>query len=203
MYFPADPCKIFNGFSALCYNFSMTENILSSKTKSGFLAFFLSKPYRYFSEIEIRRQVSGRNIKEDLAFLSKHDFLLAFSRKGQRFYALNEAAFIDSQLRAGLSKSAKKYDDELAKAINKIRGISFGVFTGFLEGYANLDCDLMLVGQVSPRSLASFEKNALKLLGQEIRYALFTPKEYEYRNNIFDRFIKDVYENKHAVVKKK
>jgi hypothetical protein len=181
----------------------MTENILSSKTKSSFLAFFLSKPYRYFSEIEIRRQVSGRNIKEDLSFLSKHDFILSFSRKGQRFYALNEGAFIDSQLRAELSKSARRYEDQLAKAISKIRGISFGVFTGFLEGYANLDCDILLVGQISQRSLLSFEKNVFKLLGQEIRYAVFTPKEFEYRSNIFDRFIKDVYENKHMVIKKK
>jgi len=67
--------------AGLCYNSVMAENILSGKTKSHLLAFFLAKPYRYFSEEEIRKQLSGRNLKEDLAFLSKHDFILVFSKK--------------------------------------------------------------------------------------------------------------------------
>lgn len=187
----------------LCYNSAMAENILSGKTKSHLLAFFLAKPYRYFSEEEIRKQLSGRNLKEDLAFLSKHDFILVFSKKGQRYYALNEKAFIDGQLRAELAKSAKNYNDLLAKEILKIKGISFGVFSGFLEGHTNLECDVLLVGQISQRSLNSFEKKAYKLLGQDLRYAVLTLEEHEYRKNVFDRFIKDVYENRHMVISKK
>src|ERR1700722_6294056 len=112
----------------------MSQQILASKTKSILLSFFLSKPDRYYSEIEIKKQVSGRNLQEDLSFLTEHDFLLKQNRKKLSFYALNKAAFMEPGLRAELSKGAKHFEDLLGKQILKLRGLELGVFTGIFQG---------------------------------------------------------------------
>ena len=181
----------------------MSQQILASKTKSNLLGFFLNKSERFYSTDEIRKQVSGRNLEEDLAFLSKHDFILSIKRPKFNLYKLNQKAFLEPGLRAELSKGANKFEDFLAKEILKLRGLELGVFTGLFEGYTNLQSDLLLVGKFTDNALKSFENSAKKLLGYELAFTVLTVDEFEYRKNIFDRFIKDIFENRHCIVSKK
>jgi hypothetical protein len=181
----------------------MSQQILASKTKSILLGFFLMKPDRYYSEQEIRKQVSGRNLEEDLSFLVKHDFILKQDRKRLSFYALNRKAFLEPGLRAELTKGAKRVEDILAKQILKLRGLEFGVFTGIFHGRPHAQSDILLVGKFTDSALDSFEDASQKILGQELAFTVLNLEEYEYRKNIFDRYIKDVFENSHTVVAKK
>jgi hypothetical protein len=181
----------------------MSQQILASKTKSVLLGFFLNKPDRYYSEPEIRKQVSGRNLAEDLSFLTKHDFILKQERKRLAFYALNKKAFLEPGLRAELAKGASRFEDMLGKQILKLRGLEFGVFTGIFHGRPQAQSDILLVGKFTDNALNSFDAAVQKILGQELAFTVLTLEEFEYRKNIFDRYIKDVFENSHLVVAKK
>ncbi len=181
----------------------MSQQILASKTKSALLGFFLTKSERFYSENELRKQVSGRNLQEDLEFLTKHDFIIKVTRKKISYYALNRKAFLEPNLRGELAKEGKHFQDLLAKEIAKLRGLELGVFTGIFHGYAHLPSDILLVGKFTDKAIDSFERTTQKLLGQELAFTVLLPEEFQYRKNIFDRFIKDIFENKHSIVEKK
>jgi len=180
----------------------MSENILSSKTKSQLLSFFILNPHRYFSAEEIRQQVGARNLKDDLVFMLKHDFILGDTRRSRRYYALNKDAFIEPKLKTELIKGSKKFQDALTKEIKKMRGFEQAIYTGFLKGYHKQVCDLLLVGEFTQKAIDKFEKTTQKIVGDEIDYAILSKEEFEYRKNIFDRFVKDIFENEHFVITK-
>ena len=180
----------------------MSENILSSKTKSQLLAYFILNPHRYFSAEEIRQQVGARNLKDDLVFLLKHDFILGDTRRGRRYYALNKNAFIEPKLKSELVKGSKKLNDAVTKEIKKMRGFEQAIYTGFLKGHHKQVCDILLVGEFTQKAVDKFEKSVQKIIGDDINFAILSKEEFEYRKNIFDRFVKDIFENEHFVITK-
>lgn len=175
----------------------MTEALLASKTKTNLLAFFLENRSRYYGVEELRQQAGGRNLSEDLAFLARHNFLMQLTKRGQRYYALDPQ---NTELPS--VKGGRKFPDPLAKAMRKLNGFRLGIFTGLLTGYPKLECDVVLIGDFSDRSLASFERTAGALLGQDINYAVLSQSEYDFRKDTFDRFIKDVFENDHVLIQR-
>ena len=178
----------------------MIEEILASKSKTRLLAFFFRNPNRAYFVGQLKSQLSARNLAEDLSFFVKNDILYVSIRKGLRYYRFNKKFVIDSKIRSELLKYAKRMQDALEKIFPKIPKLKMAVLSGLFMGNSKLECDLLLVGDVSKKSLNVLISKIEKLAGQEIVFALLTLKEFEFRKNIFDKFIKDIFENEHLVM---
>lgn len=179
----------------------MLEKILESKTQSNVLAFFLVNPERCFYAGELEKRIGGKNLPADLRALQHAGILDSYPQRGvQRYYQMNRKMPHYQQLRSSVSKNFASYEDELIKSIKKLTGIRCAVLSGIFMGLPKMECDILLVGEVSKRQLDNFIIGAEKIIGQEVNYAVMDEKEFAHRKDTFDRFMKDMYENRHIVV---
>jgi hypothetical protein len=178
----------------------LLKTLLESKTKLDLAAFLFSNPERAFYLGEIKKRLGARNLEADLAYFQKLNLFTSFTKKGKRYIRLNVKHPLYSQLRAQINKGKKAYEDELTKNVAKLPGIKVVILTGLFVGNPDAECDMLLVGKIPEQKVAEFSKGAEKVMGQEINYALFETEEFKYRQNMFDRFMKDVFENEHMII---
>jgi hypothetical protein len=179
---------------------TLLNKILESKVKINIITFFLASPERSFYLGELEKRLSSKSLLPHLSALVKLDLLSTFSKKGRKYFIVNRKSPFLNDLRLSVSKNFSKYEDELFKSLKKISNLKIGVLTGIFVAAPQMQCDLLLAGNITDKALEGFIKGAEKLMGQEINYAIFDLKEYEYRKSIFDRFMKDIFENTHIVV---
>lgn len=179
---------------------NLLNNILESKLKTKIVAFFLANPERSFFLGELQKRLGSNSLTPHLNALIKKDLLITFSKRGKKYYIVNKRNPFLHQLRLSVSKNFRKYEDELTRNMKKISGLKVGVLTGLFCAEPGLSCDILLVGKISPLSIEGFVNGAEKIMGQELNYAVFDVKEYEHRKSMFDRFMKDIFENPHLMV---
>ncbi len=178
----------------------MLETILQNKSLTNTLGFFLSSPERAFFIGDLQKRL-GRGVVKPLNELQKMDLVKVFTKKNLTYCILNQRNKNLPEIKSKVLKASKKFaEDEIVKAIRKMPKIKVAVLCGLFSANPELACDLLLVGDISKKRLDSFVKMTEKMIGQELNYALFDAKEYQFRKNIFDRFIKDIFENPHLVL---
>ena len=178
----------------------MIDEILASKSKTRLLTFFLKNQQRAYFTGELKDQLSARNLTEDLSFFVKNGILRMSISKGLRYYRFNKKFVLEPKIKNEMLKSSKRMQDGLEKILPKVPNLKLAVLSGMFLGSSKSECDLLLVGDVTNKSLATLIAKVQKLAGQEITFALLSSQEFEFRRNIFDKFIKDVLENEHVVV---
>ncbi len=182
------------------------SKIFENKLKTKIAGFFLNLEARAFSLGELEKKLSSRSLAAHLNALVKLDLLRTFHKRGVRYFILNQRnkdlpEWRSALVRAGRSHgSVKRYADDLYKLLQRSSGIKAAALSGLFCGNPEGACDLVLAGAISKRSLDKLIGAVQKIIGQEINYVLFDAKEYAYRKSIFDRFMKDIFDNRHLVV---
>lgn len=90
---------------------------------------------------------------------------------------------------------------EIRKRLRGVGSIKLLVLSGFLIGEKDTGLDMLIVGnKLNEQSV----KNVLRVLeaecGQEIRYALLTTEEYQYRRRVRDKLVRGVMDYPHKEV---
>ena len=180
----------------------MIEDIIDSKSSSLVLGFLLASPQRSFSVLEVSKRLRMPNLKAAHALnkLVAGKILKSFYKKGKKYFILNSRYYLFADLKKAFKKTKPKQADELLTAIKGLGKLKAAFLSGIFTGYANLPVDILLVGKVNLKKLATFLKSAEKLMGQEINYSIMSPKEFVQRRNIFDKFIKDIFDYHHLKV---
>jgi hypothetical protein len=180
----------------------MLEDIVDSKTDSAVLSFFVAAPERSFSIIEVSKRLGIPNLKaaHSLNKLASAGPLKSFSKKGKKYYLINDRYRLLPEIKNYWLKNGVKYQDELFSAIRKLGNVKAAFLSGVFCGHQNLPVDLLIVGKVNLKKLSDFLKSAQKLMGQEINYSIMTVEEFVQRRDTFDRFIKDIFDYRHLTV---
>lgn len=180
----------------------MLEEIIDSKTDSTLLSFFLAAPARSFSIFELsgRLKLPHAAAAHSLNKLVTYGPLAAFSKKGKRYYLLNQKYKLLPQIKTYWLKSGGKYQDELFSAIKKLGEVKAAFLSGIFSGHPELPVDLLLVGKINLNKLADFLKAVEKMMQQEINYSVMSVEEFVLRRDTFDKFIKDIFDYPHLVV---
>jgi hypothetical protein len=176
------------------------ENLIDTKSKTKLMLFFLTQPERDFFIGEIKKKNKGKSLGQDLVQLSRKEVLIAHSKRGKKYYSLNKHGKFYGQLKNWAKKLKAASEDELSRLAKKLSGLRLLVLSGFLTGQTALQCDILLVGKFRQKSINNFIAKAQKLVGNEINFAIMPSSEFEYRQNTFDRFMKDIFENEHLVL---
>ena len=75
------------------------------------------------------------------------------------------------------------------------------VLSGFFTGAIESQIDLLIVGDhLEERTLARFVHSLEAELGREIRYASFATEDFRYRNGVYDRLLRDVFDYPHRLL---
>jgi hypothetical protein len=180
----------------------MLGQLLSSKPKSKLINVLLAHPARSFSATELRvtAGISNDFIKKTLRELIKMDFVIVWEKKKQRYYQVNRHFALYPELVNMLQKNKSYPADVLARAALRVGDCKLILLTGVFTGKPRIETDVLFVGRISTKKLEQFLRLAEKFAEQEVSYSLFTPSEFEYRQSMNDRFVKNILENGPAVI---
>lgn len=126
-------------------------------------------------------------------------------RKERRIvFYLNPSFDFLKELRDLVLKSAVASKDELVEKARKIGNIKLLVLTGVFTGDESARADLLIVGdKINHRKLNNFIKDLESEVGKEINCAVMTSKEFDYRYDMYDRFVRDLLESNCEILLKK
>jgi len=180
----------------------MLAQLLSSKPKTNLINLLLAHPQRAFSFTELRLSSGCSSIllKDTLKELGKMDFLTISVKNKVKYFQMNRHFALYPELVNLLRKVRNVPNDMLAKAGKRISDCKMLALTGVFVGRPRIETDLLFVGKMKPARLKKFIELAEKLAEQEISFTIFTPQEFEYRQIMNDRFVKNILENNPVLV---
>jgi predicted nucleotidyltransferase len=157
------------------------------------LLFGASQREMYRAELIGQTRFAQRSVEEELEKLVRLELLTTTKDGNRRYYVANQAHPLYPELHAIVLKTSG-LADVLAEALpaKKISvAFVFGSVAAASER-AESDIDLMIVGEVSHRAVASGLRAAGERLGREINSHFFTPVEFRRRLAAKDHFLSDV-----------
>jgi hypothetical protein len=177
--------------------------VVDGRYVSDLFTFLLSAPARAFASPELGKRLSMPPAQVSAAskILEKAGLAKIFVKKQQRYLILNTKSSQVQQLRQYAAKNFPKYEDELFEAALKVGDIKGLFLSGLFTGQILLPVDILFVGTVNEKKLEEFLDHAQKLMGQELNYTIMAEMEFRIRRGGFDRFIKDIFDYPHVVVK--
>jgi hypothetical protein len=182
---------------------------------------FLFNPDDLYEAREVVKKVDGSfsSVKKEILLLEKTSlikrrvvFRKTKSQAGNRreggqgkrkvvVWTLNPAFYYLPQLQNLLIYSTLLHNKEISARLKKIGKIKLAVVSGVFLQEWDARIDLMIVGdKLEKRSLEGVVKKMESEIGRELRYAVFSTRDFKYRLNMNDRLIRDVLDYSHIKI---
>jgi len=179
----------------------MLEKLFGSRARVSILDFFLTQPDREFHirGLAQRLNLKINSVRRELLNLKKIGLLKSRKEKNREVFYVNKDFIIWPELSEIFHKLGKPKED-ISDILQKAGKIKLAVLTGKFTKAKDAPVDLLLVGEVNKQQLSK----VLGLLAEEIKdevvYALFSEKEYQFRQMCHDKFLIEVFSSPHKVV---
>lgn len=187
----------------------MIEQLFGSKTRVKLLHLFYSNPNRSFYVREITRKIDEQinSVRRELSNLLKVGIIKSDTSGNKLYYEVNQAyqfyeplKQIFSHLDTAKTPVVKTAGGSLAEKIQDLGSIELALLTGVFVRSQAAPVDLLIVGDVNRNKLEKLVTDLEAEEGQELRYAVFSPQEFEYRRGLNDRFLATVLNAKSTVL---
>lgn len=188
----------------------MLEHFFGSKTRLKLLKVFFRNPDRSFYVRELTRLIETQlhAVRREIANLELigiiHQIEQANRELGterSKFYKLHTEAMLYPELKALLMKSEMMIEQQLVSDLkDKAGAIKFFILTGHFMQDADVETDLLLVGEIKPLVIAKRIKQFEDDLGKTLRYTVMSEEEFRDRRQIGDRFLYSLLDAKHLTM---
>ncbi len=192
----------------------MLEQLFGSKTRIKLLHIFFHSPERPFYVRELARLAESQlnAVRRELGNLEKvglimptvvdaEDISEGTGTGRSKYYKLDAACLLHSELKALLFKAQILYERELIEVLKTKAGkIKMLLFTGCFTDAKNAETDILLVGEIRPMLVSKLVTEFEKKLGKSLRYTIMSEKELNDRREIGDKFLYSIFEGKHIMV---
>ena len=132
------------------------------------------------------------SVRREMKKLEKIGIIRKTKRQGRVVYLLDEEFDFLKELKDLILKSTISSKEELINNVRKIGNIKLLVLTGVFRGKES-GADLLLVGdKINQRKFSTFLKDLEAEVGKELNCALMSAKEFNYRYDMYDRFVRDL-----------
>lgn len=176
----------------------MIEQLFGSKTRVKLLQLFYSNPNRSFYVREITRKIDEQinSVRRELANLLSVGIIASDTTNNRLYYEVNQkyefykplAQIFGAEGQAAAAADAAPIDND-AKTIAAVGNVELAILTGQFTRDETAGVDFVVVGDINPTQLAKLVEQMEQKEGKEIRYASMTANEYEYRDQVNDRFL--------------
>lgn len=183
----------------------MIEQLLGSKTRVKLLQLFMSNPNRSFYVREITRKIDEQinSVRRELSNLLNIGIIISDTTNNRLYYEVNQQYEFYEPLRAifgggsvEVNKAAKSQQDEY-KALGNVELL---VYTGQFTRDERAGVDILIVGNTNANAVQKFVSELEAQEGKELRYTVITLADFEYRQQVRDRFLANVLGAKKQVV---
>jgi len=175
------------------------EQLFESPAKVQVMKLFFRNPETNFLLKEAARsmRMNLSMAKKQMKRLEKIGFLKTrqVSSRKQTFF-INPNFDFFNELKELILKSSPVSREKILKAVRGVGKIKLALLSGLLVGNpvaAGSRADLLVVGDsINSRKLNTFIKNLEAEAGTDIRCVAMTTEEFNYRYDMYDRFIRDL-----------
>lgn len=191
----------------------MVEQLFGSKTRVKLLHLFFNNPNRSFYVREITRKIDEQinSVRRELANLLSIGIISSENNNNRLYYEVNQkyehykalaSMFNKSRVKLSVSSKDKTSDDDEGEfsALAKVGNIDSAVLTGQFTRDTSTEVDLLVVGDVNQTKLNNFVSHLEAKESKEIRFAVITPSEFDYRLQVNDRFLRSLLNAKKQVI---
>ncbi len=195
------------------------EKLFGSSAKVKIIKLFLLNPETAFDIFEASRraQVSLVLARKEISDLEKINFIkpkyynkeikqqrnrtIVVSKKRVNGWILdNKFPYLEA-LESFLSNINPFKQKDIVEKISRAGKIQLLVISGIFIKYEEARADLLIVGDnIKNNYLDRIIKNIESEIGKEIRYAVFETGEFNYRNSVFDKLIRDILDYPHEKI---
>ena len=188
----------------------MLENIFGSRTRVKLLKLFLNHPEEKFFVRELSRAIEEKinSVRRELENLERVGLIKAVpeitgaigKKDKKKFYTVDTNFILYPEFKNLILKSRLLLERSLAQEINNLGKIKFLMLTGFFVDNNKAKTDLLVVGNIDRQKLKKLIAKMEKSFEQEIRFTVMSTQEFNYRNQITDKFLFEVLEGKKIVL---
>jgi hypothetical protein len=159
---------------------------------------FLLNPAAAFSipEVARRSRVTPAAARRELRMLSAIGFIKSRGKE----WRMNPGFLYRAEVEALLINADTLDKKKLSEGLRKLGRVKLLILSGIFIKSKDSAVDLFLVGDALKR--AKIEKKIKELeaeIGVELRWAIFSTKEFTYRLNMYDKLVRDVLDFPHEV----
>jgi predicted transcriptional regulator len=188
----------------------MVEQLFGSKTRVKLLQLFYSNPNRSFYVREITRKIDEQinSVRRELSNLLSIGIITSDNTNNKLYYEVNQKyEYFEplQQIFGGGVTSRKKKTAEGEEAVEEnglqsVGHIDLAVYTGQFTRDDRVGIDFLVVGQVNKNALQKYVNELEAKENKTIRYTVMTLPDFQYRQQIRDRFVVSVTNSKKQVL---
>lgn len=180
----------------------MLDRIFGSRTRVKLLRIFLTNPDNNYYVRELTRKIKERinSVRRELDNLEKIELITHHADGQKKYYRVNASFLLYPELKALIFKSQMIVERNLGRSLKQIGQISYLALTGIFTGVLEAQTDILIVGKTNRKKLKRLIQQFHKDLDQRIRYTVMSKKEFEYRNDLTDKFLYSILENRKIVI---
>lgn len=187
----------------------MLEKLFNSKTRVRTLRFFLRNSSQSFDVEEIgkRTKLSLNIVKDEIKTLESIEFIKSErkadskSQKKTVFYSINASFKLLRELEALVFGAGFVNKEELTDMLVKVGKVRFAAVSGVFLSAKELSrqghnrVDLFLIADaIDKTKLKAALQNMEAEIGKEIIYSVLSTEEFNYRKDMYDKFVYDILE---------
>jgi len=183
------------------------DNLFENPIKVRLFRLFLRNPNTSFTIAQAKKMIQGNSkmVKKqinklvEIKFLRKKIIKVKDKEKVKKFEAfeVNPAFDFYEELKSLVLKSSLVSFNKMAQKIKGMGKVKLLIISGLFLNFDNARVDMLLVvDNLKKDKFNRFLRNIESEAGKELDYVIMSSKEFEYRYNMFDNFIRDVLENK-------
>lgn len=174
------------------------ERLFGSRTRVKLLTLFtggVKRPY-YVRELTRLTKERVNSIRREVENLRRIGLLSTHLRKGKKYYVVNPKFPLLDELAKLTSKLGRPLEDRLFEGIRRVGTVRLVLLTGFFTQSKKAPTDLLIVGDVKETPLRTFIMGVEEEVGREINFTVMSHTEFEYRRNMNDNFLREIYAQK-------
>lgn len=185
--------------------------LFGSKKKIKILRLFLFNPHELYDHDDIaeRTQLHKNSVKKYVKMFEKIDFIRSEkfasakdsgSKKRDGWVLNSEFRYLEP-LHNLLVRNDPMSKEEVRKRLSEVGEIRLLILSGVFLQEWNARVDIFVVGDdIQTDKLEEIVRELETEIGKELTYAQFDTTEFHYRQNVYDKLIRDVLDYPHEKV---
>jgi len=179
------------------------ELILGGEGMARLIKFFILNPTAKVSPQELKEklQVDQRRVKGDLEVLLKAGIIKKRKAMNKYIFYINRENEFYPELKRIVAKCTIFPQLKSLDKIPRTGHVKLVLVTGILANNLKSRADMLIVGDaINTNKLRDVIREVEAEIGRELRYTTFSVEEYDYRLNMFDKFIRELFDGPHKII---
>ncbi len=179
------------------------EKLFDSKARVRILRLFLNHPEEkfLFPEISSRVKINPKGVRKEVNNLVKTGFLKIKRANKKVYYLANQKFALYGELKNLIFKGNPASSKEIARKAKNIGQVKLVLISKSLINSEKGRVDIFIVGEnLNKNKLKKFLDSIESEAARRITYAAMNSEEFNYRRDMFDKFVLDILEGPREIL---